>query len=771
MNILHSFLAALLRTVPFVLLLLTACIDKGTTEQNTTKSRVDGVLSDKQIGGYDVASPLPYRTVSLTFDDGPDDDLPDGGNTSLMIGEYLRSQGIRATFFINGVRIDGTATSHPNYISQITAMGHRIANHTYNHERLSEQDAGTQVGTVLLNQQIIDPYIHDGVYLFRAPNDDWGQPLDAGNACGASSAVANNLRGEPELAKLTGSFCFGWDAHDWACATPHPIPLPDGGFVLDEHGEKVLIVLTPEECASDYLANQPCVGGVCNQNGVVQMHDRSPVDYHNGTDWPYRLVVDLVQKMKATSGDPYVFVPLDAIPGVRGTLSFATPTNWTTSFLSDSDGWDSDIGYYGSARLGDIDHDGLTDVCGRGSAGIRCARSNGDGTMGTEQNWLTVVSDSQGYKPPQYSTTFQLGDIDNDGLPDACMPGVAGYLCFKNLGCTSSGCGFSTSAWEASDFSDAQGWDTSESFYGSIQIGDVDGDGYGDICGRNSTGIICSLFTPGPSAGFAQATQWSSHYSNTEGWSDPKYGSTLRLARLDSDIKADICGRSIYGMWCALSTGSSFGTPSNWSPMAFDDAQGWGTSPSRYRSISMADVDGDSKADVCGRHSTGVVCAFSTGSATTGFANYRYVYNTNFGDADGWSSAAYGGTLRLGDMNGDKRADVCGRASAGLTCALAPTNIAEYDATLKTRLCPTAEASCDSGTFYEGRGDVHPETMFPNTLGASCADGSSGVYLVDRSIERLRVSSVNNQPFAMLHALHGPHERPCRGECLLHGLG
>ncbi|MFP2924877.1 polysaccharide deacetylase family protein [Pyxidicoccus sp. 3LG] len=712
-----------------LLLSCSACTRPAPSAPAETAQRGDAILTDAQSGNYMQASPLPYRTISFTFDDGPDSPPPaDGGTvsgdggTSLMIAEYLSQQGIRATFFINGIRIDGAdagGVSNPAYLGRIVELGHRVANHTFDHPDLPSVGAAAQRLTVKRNQDILDPHITDGMFLFRAPGDNWGQiPRDGEHACDGSSSVANNLRSEPALSKLTGPFCFDWDAHDWVCTNEHR---------------------TPEQCA-DYYRDMGLVAGsgLGPERGIVQMHDLSPTAGYANTDWAYRFVVSLVTKLKAVSGTPYVFVPLDAIPGVRGMYSFPAPTNWTTGYLSDADNWHDDIGYYGTVRLGDIDGDGDADVCGRGGAGLRCARSNADGSMAAEALWLGVVSDSLGYKPPEYSTTFQLAYIDNDNKADACIRAAAGYLCFRSLHPASDS--FQTSAWLASSFSDANGWGASEALHGSIRVGDIDGDGDGDICGRNAAGeIVCSLFN---GAGFDAAVSWSSAFTAAL-WTQAKHSTTFQLAKVNNDSKADLCVRGTDGVWCALSSGSGFGVPTLWSQMSFDDAQGWGTAASRYKSIKLGDVDGDGLADVCGRHSTGLACGFSTGS---GFRNYRYVFNTNFGDANGWSGEEYGATLAMGDVNGDGRADLCARAVAGLTCTLAPTLLATYDATLHAGLCSTAQPSCDSGMFYEGRGTVRPEANPPNTLQGTCADGSDGTDL--SAIERVRVLTLDKTNFA-----------------------
>jgi peptidoglycan-N-acetylglucosamine deacetylase len=61
--------------------------------------------------------------VALTFDDGPDPDL------TLRLLQLLRELGVKATFFVTGVR----AERYPELIEAILADGHAIGNHSYSH--------------------------------------------------------------------------------------------------------------------------------------------------------------------------------------------------------------------------------------------------------------------------------------------------------------------------------------------------------------------------------------------------------------------------------------------------------------------------------------------------------------------------------------------------------------------------------------------------------------------------------------------------------------
>src|SRR5262245_13140107 len=118
---------------------------------------------------------------------------------------------------------------------------------------------------------------------------------------------------------------------------------------------------------------------------------------------------------------------------------------------------------------------------------------------------------------------------------------------------------------------------------------------------------------------------------------------------LNGDGKADVCGRGGAGINCAVSTGSSFGAVIVW-VANFSDPLGWNTGPEYYSTIRFPDVNGDGRADVCGRGGAGIYCALNTGS---GFGPVN-LWVANFSDAFGWNAGPeYYSTIRFPDVNGD----------------------------------------------------------------------------------------------------------------------
>jgi aqualysin 1 len=73
---------------------------------------------------------------------------------------------------------------------------------------------------------------------------------------------------------------------------------------------------------------------------------------------------------------------------------------------------------------------------------------------------------------------------------------------------------------------------------------------------------------------------------------------------------------------------------------------------------------------------------------------------------------------------------------------------AGFDPALKAPKCTDKGPSCDSGALLIGRGSVGPEKNASNALGGACADGNAGLFHVDESLDRLRVSTLDGSPLA-----------------------
>lgn len=86
-----------------------------------------------------VRTPLPPRSIALTFDDGPSPQY----NTQVL--DILDARGIKATFFFVGQY----ARMHPEQVREVVRRGHNVASHSWSHPTyLRHWAPGAQVSEV-----------------------------------------------------------------------------------------------------------------------------------------------------------------------------------------------------------------------------------------------------------------------------------------------------------------------------------------------------------------------------------------------------------------------------------------------------------------------------------------------------------------------------------------------------------------------------------------------------------------------------------------------
>lgn len=340
------------------------------------------------------------------------------------------------------------------------------------------------------------------------------------------------------------------------------------------------------------------------------------------------------------------------------------------SGLSDELGW-NDVSYYSTLRTPDIDGDGRADLCARAAKGLYCWRSNGNGwdAYGNIQG-SPALSNDNGWNEPKYFETIQFPDINGDGLADLCARASKGLTCWLNDGREAPSFGTQIDPPKSSDgtgsFSDALGWDNPQ-YYSSIQFADINGDGRDDVCGRASTGITCRTSSGNGWSGGVDGPAWS----NDLGWSDISNASTIRFPDVNGDGKADVCGRANKGIICHLSKGDQFDA-TQWQGPEWSDDLGW-NNVQYYSTIQFPDVNGDGKHDICARASDGVRCHLSLGTSRTGgerdVFSHDPIKDGTQANAQGYDDPQYYSSIVHSDMEGDGRAELCWRASAGIYCS------------------------------------------------------------------------------------------------------
>lgn len=121
-----------------------------------------------------------------------------------------------------------------------------------------------------------------------------------------------------------------------------------------------------------------------------------------------------------------------------------------------------------------------------GDRRMRCLNANDDGTLGSEgcggpdaYAWTWAPELVTTPKPFSASgRAVRIGDIDGDGYGDLCTVDAGSLICALGLGNGE----FTAPRTIAPLDIDPQ----------SLAIGDIDGDGVMDACGRNPTGVVCA---------------------------------------------------------------------------------------------------------------------------------------------------------------------------------------------------------------------------------------------------------------------------------------
>ncbi len=303
---------------------------------------------------------------------------------------------------------------------------------------------------------------------------------------------------------------------------------------------------------------------------------------------------------------------------------------------------------YAPSITTDINGDGLQDACGRFPEGWACFLATGSGWGARIQG--TMFSDAGGWGHAKYYASIRTGDLDGDGRADVCGRSASGgYRCYR-----STGDGFEDYG-TAAGYTDAQGWDKPE-YYTTFRLVDINGDGRDDVCARGPEGWSCQLST---GTGFGETVK-GPPWTDVGGYNLVYHYATIRTGDINGDGKQDVCIRRAAGMECWLSTGTGFEKIET--AADFSNVGGW-TAMKYWSSLRLADYDGDGRADLCARFSSGINCLRSTGN---GFE--APVAIAPLSDALGWSEPANYMTLRVGDVNGDGADDFCLRSNAGMQC-------------------------------------------------------------------------------------------------------
>ncbi|HEY4089430.1 MAG TPA: alkaline phosphatase family protein [Bryobacteraceae bacterium] len=245
--------------------------------------------------------------------------------------------------------------------------------------------------------------------------------------------------------------------------------------------------------------------------------------------------------------------------------------------------------------LADITGDKRADIVAFGNDGVWVALSNGDGTFQSPRLVINGFNYNQGWRVDQHPRF--VTDLTGDGKADIVGFGNDGvWVALSNGDGT-----FQPPQLVLAGFNPGQGWDVERPRI----MGDLNGDRRADIIGFGNDGVWTALSNG--TGGFAAASFILADLGYNQGWrveSHPRFA-----ADVTGDGKADIVAFGNDGVWVSVAGGSG----AKLVLQAFNYNTGWRVP---FHPRYLADLNGDSKADIIGFGDDGVWTALSNGDGT-----------------------------------------------------------------------------------------------------------------------------------------------------------
>ncbi|HTS75470.1 MAG TPA: hypothetical protein VMG40_04655 [Bryobacteraceae bacterium] len=474
------------------------------------------------------ATDTPKGSVFLTFDDGPDEPGPDGLTQMEKVARFLRGpvsipvpgersavlKSIRASFAIVACHFIGQDPPNPisslcvglgdvpeSVATNVIADGHDIFNHSQNHIPLTMIQVPSDVLYEVGHAQIeVDKLRDNSPRIFRGPG------------LAFSASVAGMLNTDPFASQITGPIDADvgggfdvngtWMGGDWDC------------FELN---------MSVPFCGDLYvnaIRNAP-------QGAIVLLHVRTEsMTGRDGNPFP----LDLARYIVENLGPDYDYLPLDAIPGVRGELMTGPVTQVSTEFGA-ADG-------QGLVAAGLLNGPGdAAGICKARGSTVTCKTSDGKGGFLPSATWMVIGDPSW---TATYGSAFWLADVNGDGFADLVFPA-------------------SGSLWVAPN-NLRGGFDPPREFFHG-PVPDPRYIRFGRVTGSARADMVA--WTPD----LAAPTVYVNDGVHLIAPAAPVLGSgapglqrlTAQLIDLDGDGRADLVVRGETHVHCAHSTGAGFG--------------------------------------------------------------------------------------------------------------------------------------------------------------------------------------------------------------------
>jgi peptidoglycan/xylan/chitin deacetylase (PgdA/CDA1 family) len=192
--------------------------------------------------------------VALTYDDGPSD-------WTWGVSTTLKAFKLRATFFMMGSKV----TQNPDTVKKVAADGHIVANHTFDHPRLTDLTSATIKKEIVDTSSAIKTATGSNPRLFRPPY---------GATNNAIRAIAANV-GMTEV-------IWTLDTNDWqgltAQQTADVVSTAKAGDVILMHDDSDIDVQAVPLIAKALSDKRLCTGKIVPSQDPVHVWDG--LDYY-----------------------------------------------------------------------------------------------------------------------------------------------------------------------------------------------------------------------------------------------------------------------------------------------------------------------------------------------------------------------------------------------------------------------------------------------------------------------------------------------------------
>ncbi len=425
---------------------------------------------------------------------------------------------------------------------------------------------------------------------------------------------------------------------------------------------------------------------------------------------------------------------------------------------SGTDGVCNDEDNFYSFMYGELNGDGLPDVCWRSDAGVRCAYGSKNGFNGSQQIITAICANGTGCADGSVRGTLQLVDINTDGYSDLVYTRNSTlYIHYFKPSDETFGVAVTATLCASG---------TSCGVSGAAKFADINGDAALDVCTVSNAGIGCRLNEPtkgtltGPylslgvckSGGIGQCNEaWKVDrvitlpYSNEPLFEVSRNGttkkipgsalrardnkSTVSFADVNGDGKAELVFRNDFD---GIQVYSVKATPSSSSvSYAFQYESSFTTGLCNYETnngdcrpqiFQLSDINSDGLADFCYRSGSGVRCDLSTGQNFSGGRLQSPVCNGE----DSWhcNDADNHNSVQFIDMNDDGWQDLVFRSDNGIYMFRGDVNGFKTNI-FSSSICKNGYGSTTYGTCNDS--DNHATLRFMD------ADGNGRPDIVYRS--------------------------------------